>query len=99
MVPLKIWDVTIVKIPVVPQGSGDRVIMVELGSDCEEDGGQQSNIPSTLAAYLNSQAILSQQLQAQWQAQETKVEVLDQIHDLKNSFYGSYIIFIVHFRE
>ena len=79
-------DNIIVKIPVVPQGSGDQVIMVELGSDGEGGGDQQSNVPSTSDLYLNSQAILSQQLQSQKQAQETKAEVLDQIHAVKTQF-------------
>jgi len=84
-------DNIIVKVPVVPQGSGDQVIMVELGNDGEEDGverndGVQRNVPSTSDAYLNSQAILSQQLQAQRQAQETKAEVLDQIHEVRTQF-------------
>ena len=55
-------DNIIIKIPIVLQGSGDQVIMVELGSDGEGDGDQQSNVPSTSDSYLNSQAILSQQL-------------------------------------
>ena len=44
----------IVKIPVVPQGSGNHVIMLELGSDGDGDGDKQSNIPSTSDLYLNS---------------------------------------------
>ena len=79
-------DNVIVKIPVVPQGLGDQVIMVELGGDGEGDGEQQSNVPSTSDSYLNSQAILSQQLQSQKQVQETKAEVLDQIHEVKKQF-------------
>ena len=55
-------DNVIVKIPVVPQGSGDQVIMVELGEDNKEEGdGAQTDIPSTSDLYLYSQAILSQQ--------------------------------------
>ena len=54
-------DNLIVKIPLIWQGSGDQIIMVELGGN-EEDGDgvvQQSNVPSTFDLYLNSQAILS----------------------------------------
>ena len=62
--------------------------MVELGSDGEGGGDQQSNVPSTSDSYLNlnSQAILSQQLQSQKQVQEMKAEVLDQIHEVKKQF-------------
>lgn len=79
-------DNIIVKIPVIPQGSGDQVIMVELGSDGKGDGDQQSNIPSTSDSYLNPQAILTQQLQSQKQAQESKAEVLNQINEVKTQF-------------
>ena len=52
----------IVKIPVVPQGSGDPVIKVEHGSDGEGDGDQQSHVPSISRSYSkNVQMILSQQ--------------------------------------
>ena len=60
--------------------------MVKLGSNGEEDGVQQSNVPSTSDAYLKLQAILSQQLQAQRQTQETKAAVLDQKNEVKTYF-------------
>ena len=63
-----------------------NVAIGPLGSNGEGDGDQQSNVPSTSDSYLNSQAILSQQLQSQKQVQETKAEVLDQIHEVKKQF-------------
>ena len=76
----------IIKIPVVPQGSGDQAIMFELGSNGEGCGDQQSNIPSTSDSYFNLQGILSQQLWSQMQVQETKVAVLNQIHEVNKQF-------------
>ena len=43
----------IVRVLVVPQGSGDQVITVELRSKREGEGDQQSNVPSTSDSYLN----------------------------------------------
>ena len=76
----------IIKIPVVLQGSGDQVIMVELGNNREGYGDQQRNIPFTSDSYFNLQGILSQQLWSQMQVQETKVAVLNQIHEVNKQF-------------